>query len=95
MSQTDPNLVESGKYPPDAYPAVWRWLVAALVIPLLYIASIGPMTPLLTNGSEGAYGVWQFMYGNPLGKLPRPFRSAANAYINSCTRLYCRLQGGP
>lgn len=65
-------------------------LLASLIVVGLYIASIGPMTPILRyNGSWGEQ-TWEVVYGRPLGKLPRPLRRWVNRYMGRWDTWYMR-----
>lgn len=70
-------------------------IAALLILPLLYIASIGPVTPiLLHHGGDHGYIAWDALYGRPLGKLPKPCRDAVNKYLSYSDKLYWRIRKG-
>ncbi len=59
-----------------------RWGAVAFAGLLLYVASVGPMTPVLMQecGDTGSR-VWHSFYCEPLGKLPQPYKRWINRYI--------------
>lgn len=73
-----------------AFRVVW---VALLMLPLLYGLSIGPMAPLLLyHGGDTGHYVWNKMYGDPLGKLPKSGRRVVNSYLSFSDRMYWKLR---
>ena len=69
------------------------WYVSApLLVLVLYVVSIGPMTPLLRNSGDSGRATWEASYARPLGRLPHPFRGWVNRYISICERRYMELK---
>ncbi len=73
-----------------------RWVLAILLFsPLIYIVSIGPMSPILRfHCGDSGYQVWQAVYGAPLGRTPRPIRNLVNKYLGFSDMLYWRMRKG-
>lgn len=68
--------------------------LAAVLAPLLYVFSIGPVSVLLLHhGGTRGYLIWQAVYGDPLGKLPRSLRTPVNRYLAFSDRMYWKLRG--
>lgn len=71
-------------------------LLLLVALPALYVLSVGPLTPLLRyHGGDRGYLVWQTVYGDPLGRLPRCCRQPVNGYLSVCDRIYWRIRLGP
>lgn len=67
---------------------LYSGLLAMVLLPILYVASAGPMAPVLTRhtGNTG-YRMWDILYNEPLSKLPRPCLGPLNRYIGFWSKL--------
>ncbi|MCO6456224.1 MAG: hypothetical protein J5I93_13065 [Pirellulaceae bacterium] len=64
-----------------------------MALPVFYLLSVGPLTPLLRyHGGERGSLLWQSLYGEPLGRLPRGCREPVNRYLSVCDGIYWRIR---
>ena len=79
---------ETVRQQPRRRSTLFSWLWAVILLPVLYVASVGPMAPVLTRhtGNTG-YRMWDILYNEPLSKLPRSCLGPLNGYIGFWSKL--------